>query len=75
MYTQQIFHNLTTKFLKANLAKANSESHAEGLRSEIPFSKIPKKKLKLAMKLHTFKIFQPRIYSILLTKRGLMTKS
>ena len=43
MYTQQIFHNLTTKFLKANLAKANSESHAEGLRSEIPFSKILKK--------------------------------
>ena len=70
MYTQQIFHNLTRKFLKAN-----SESHAEGLRSEIPFSKILKKKLKLAMKLHTFKIFQPRIYNILLTKRGLMTKS
>ena len=43
MYTQQIFHNLTTKFLKANLAKANSESHAEGLRSEILFSKILKK--------------------------------
>ena len=71
MYTQQIFHNLTTNFLKANLAKANSESHAEGLRSEIPFPKILKKKLKL----HTFKIFQPRIYNILLTKRGLMTKS
>ena len=29
MDTQQIFHNLTIKFLKLHLAKANSESHLE----------------------------------------------
>ena len=30
MDTQQIFHNLTMKFLTPHLAKANSEFHLEG---------------------------------------------
>ena len=45
MDTQQIFHNLTIKFLKPHLAKANSESHLEGPPSGITSSKILKKKL------------------------------
>ena len=45
MDTQQIFHNLTIKLLKPDLAKANSESHLEGPLSGITFSKILKKKL------------------------------
>ena len=44
MDTQQIFYNLTTKFLKPHLAKANSESHLEGLLSGITFTKTLKKK-------------------------------
>ena len=64
MDTQQIFRNLTIKFLKPYLTKANSESHLEGPPSGITFSKILKKKLShfcflLAIKLHTFNIFQP----------------
>ena len=46
MDTQQIFYNLTTKFLKPHLAKANSESHLEGLLSGITFTKTLKKKKK-----------------------------
>ena len=45
MDTQQIFHNLTIKLLKPDLAKANSEFHLEGPLSGITFSKILKKKL------------------------------
>ena len=45
MDTQQVFHNLTIKFLKPHLAKANSESNLEGPPSGITFSKILKKKL------------------------------
>ena len=45
MDTQPLFHNLNTKFVKPHLAKANSESHSEGLPSEITFSKTMKKKL------------------------------
>ena len=40
-----IFHNLTIKFLKPHIAKANLESHLEGLPSGITFSKILKEKL------------------------------
>ena len=39
MDTQQIFHNLATKFLKPHLAKENLESHLEGLTSGITFFK------------------------------------
>ena len=64
---------LITKLLKPHLTKENSESHLEGISYGITFSKILKKKLNhfrslilnwhwncflLAMKLHTFKIFQ-----------------
>ena len=88
MDTQQIFQNLTIKFLKPHLAKANSESHLENPPSGITFSKILKKKLShfrflnldwnlncflLVMKLHTFNIFQPWFRKTLFTKRGLMT--
>ena len=83
------FSQFNYKFLKTHLAKANSESYLEGLPSGITFSKIVKKKLNhfrsltlnwnwnyflLAMKLHTFKIFQPWVRNILLTKWSLMTK-
>ena len=83
MDTQQIFHNLTVKFLKPHLAKANSKSHLEGPPSGIIFSKILKKNLShfrflnlnsnldcfvLAMKLHTFNIFQLWVRKNLLTK-------
>ena len=73
MDTRNIFHNLPIKILKPHLAKANPESHLEGPPSGITFSKILKMKLShfrflnlnsnlncflLAMKLHTFNIFQ-----------------
>ena len=45
MDTQQIFRNLTIKFLKLHLAKANAESNLEGPLSGITFSETPKKKL------------------------------
>ena len=45
MDAQQIFHNLTIKFLKPHIAKANSESHLEGLPSGITFTKTLEKKL------------------------------
>ena len=69
--TQQTFHNLTIKFLKPHLAKANSESHIEGLPSGMTFSKILKKKLNHFRSLNlnwNWNDFH------LLTKRGLMTK-
>ena len=85
MDTQQIFYNLTTKFLKPHLAKANSESHLEGLLSGITFTKTLKKKLNqfrslnlnwnwdcflLAMKLHTFEIFQPWVRTFVWRKKA-----
>ena len=83
------FSQFNYKIPNTTLRKGNSESHLEGLPSGITFSKILKRKLNhfrslninrnwncylLAMNFHAFKIFQPWVHNILLTKRDLMTK-
>ena len=62
MDTQQIFHNLTMKFLTPHLAKANSEFHLEGPPSGITLQNSQKEietlslfKSKLKLKLLFFR--------------------
>ena len=58
MDTQQIFNNLTLKYLKSHLTKANSESHLGGYLSGISLQKeiesVPLFKSTLKLKLLSF---------------------